>query len=63
MVWTGNGLAFWRVYPSQRLGNEDESASLGDICRKDLHGTCQEKEELGGVWGWVEAQLDNHRVE
>ncbi|KAL5405335.1 hypothetical protein PMIN04_012374 [Paraphaeosphaeria minitans] len=63
MVWTGDGLVFWRVYPSQRLGNEDESASLGDACRKDSHGTCQEKEELRGVWDRVEAQLDNHRVE
>jgi hypothetical protein len=63
MVWTGSGSAFWYVYPAQRLGNGDELASMDDACQKESHGTCQEKEELRGVWDRVEAQLDKHRVE
>jgi hypothetical protein len=62
MVWTGYGSAFWRVYPAQRPGDEDESANLGEACGKKSHGTDQDKEGLSGLWDRVEAQLDNHRV-
>jgi hypothetical protein len=62
MVWTGYSSEFWRVYPAEQPGIEDESASMGNASHEKSHSTFRRKEELSGVWDRVEAQLDSYRA-
>jgi hypothetical protein len=49
MVWTGYSLEFWRVYPAEQAGIEDELASMGNASYKKFYSIFRRKEELSGV--------------